>query len=317
MTDKEKIESYSIENLKREVTFSRDFEITSCEHFTENIEHLMQSHRHNFYALILTTDGDGCHTIDFQDYILKKGRVFLINYGQVHAWKQILNLKGFVVLFTREFYNLIYTGNEIMKSEDALEGGPAFIDLNDQESEEWVHLLEQIEQEFQDAKTHYKEIICLLIKALIIRYNGNWNNENQSQTKSIIKNELIVKFRKLINQHFQEWKLPRYYAAELFVTPNYLNSVCNEITGRSANGLIKDRVVLEASRLLTHSHLTINQIAFNLGFEDNSYFSKYFKSKTKMTPLKFRMTFSGNIGILLITLYKNISPYLNEGGVFA
>jgi AraC-like DNA-binding protein len=105
---------------------------------------------------------------------------------------------------------------------------------------------------------------------------------------------MIDNYHTLINEYYKEWKLPKLYAQMLFITPNRLNGLCKEAVGTNATELIKDRVILEAKRLLTHTTMTVTQIAYELGFEDNSHFGKYFKSVVNETPEKFRTQFNNN-----------------------
>jgi AraC family transcriptional activator of pobA len=99
---------------------------------------------------------------------------------------------------------------------------------------------------------------------------------------------VLRNFQKLIDQHYKEKKLTKDYAAMLYITPNHLNALCKDVTGRSAGELIRDRVLLEAKRLLVNAKLTISQIATELQFMDNSYFSKFFKKYEGVTPEVFR-----------------------------
>ena len=82
--------------------------------------------------------------------------------------------------------------------------------------------------------------------------------------------------------------MPKEYAAQLSVTPNYLNAVVKEYLGKPAGNVIKNRIVLEAKRLLSHTTLSVRQISLELGFSDNSHFGKYFKNSTGQTPETFR-----------------------------
>ena len=86
--------NFSIENIKAAESKNKDFDFFSFEYFARDIEHLKQSHRHEFHTLILITGGTGLHTIDFHDYALLPNRIFLINYGEVHSWKKLKKLKG-------------------------------------------------------------------------------------------------------------------------------------------------------------------------------------------------------------------------------
>jgi AraC-like DNA-binding protein len=88
--------------------------------------------------------------------------------------------------------------------------------------------------------------------------------------------------------NFATHKLPKDYAEMLFITPNHLNALCRETLNTPAGEIIRNRVALEAKRLLTNLDLTITEIAYRLGFADNSYFTKFFKKQTNTNPEDFR-----------------------------
>jgi AraC family transcriptional regulator, transcriptional activator of pobA len=95
-------------------------------------------------------------------------------------------------------------------------------------------------------------------------------------------------FRALVDAHFREHLPVQEYAKRLGITSNQLNRVCNAITERPALELIQERCMTEACRDLTFSVLSIKQIAFALGFEDESYFSRVFRRRLQRTPLDYR-----------------------------
>jgi AraC-like DNA-binding protein len=99
---------------------------------------------------------------------------------------------------------------------------------------------------------------------------------------------LLRNFQKLTNQRFADLKLPKDYAELLYITPNHLNAICKDILGTSAGEVIRNRVILEAKRLLINLNLSVTQIAYTLSFTDNSYFTKFFKKYTGLTPEDFR-----------------------------
>jgi AraC family transcriptional activator of pobA len=109
----------------------------------------------------------------------------------------------------------------------------------------------------------------------------------------------LRKFLNLIEKNVSILKFPREYAELLYVTPNHLNAICKELLGKSAGGMIRDRVVLEAKRLMINLDLSISEIAYELNFRDNSYFSKFFKKYTGITPEEFRiLTLEPNRAVL-------------------
>ena len=91
-----------------------------------------------------------------------------------------------------------------------------------------------------------------------------------------------------LEKKFKEKKMVADYAAELFITPNYLNGIIKKMTGFSAGYHIRQRVVLEAKRLGRYSDAGMKEIAYSLGFEDSSHFSKFFKAVAGMNFSDFK-----------------------------
>lgn len=98
----------------------------------------------------------------------------------------------------------------------------------------------------------------------------------------------IDRFHDLIERHFREWRPVGFYAGELGVSPAQLNNSCRRKTGRSAQHMIHDRLLLEARRLLAYSDLDVTSIGYSLGFQDPAYFSRFFSRAQGMAPSAFR-----------------------------
>ncbi|MDR0866296.1 MAG: helix-turn-helix transcriptional regulator [Candidatus Symbiothrix sp.] len=78
------------------------------------------------------------------------------------------------------------------------------------------------------------------------------------------------------------------YADTLHISTAVLNSICQDFTGVSAKQLLLNLKITEAKRLLLYSTLNVNEIAFQLGFEDASYFARIFRKKTRVSPTRFQ-----------------------------
>lgn len=98
----------------------------------------------------------------------------------------------------------------------------------------------------------------------------------------------IEKLKTLIALHFREQKPVEFYAEKLALTPVHLNRVCRKITGQSVGQLIAERVIEEARRDLVFTSMTVQQIAFDLGFSDPAYFNRLFSRQTGITPKAYR-----------------------------
>lgn len=102
------------------------------------------------------------------------------------------------------------------------------------------------------------------------------------------KYTLATRFKQLIKDCFKELKQVKEYAALLHITPLYLNEVMKEITGFPASYWIHQEIMLEAKRLLAHADKDIREIAWELGYEDHAYFSRFFKKNAGITASAFR-----------------------------
>lgn len=99
----------------------------------------------------------------------------------------------------------------------------------------------------------------------------------------------VKRFQHLVNQHYTEHMSVEDYASQLGVTPQHLSSLCRQETGLSALGLIHQRVLLEARRCLRYTAMPVSRIAYQLGFQDPAYFTRFFKRHGGESPKEYRM----------------------------
>ncbi len=89
---------------------------------------------------------------------------------------------------------------------------------------------------------------------------------------------LVSEFLRLVERNFKTCKSVKQYAAELHVSPNYLNEVVRGVTGSSAGNQIRERIVLEAKRRAICPQTSMKEVALDLGYDDVAHFSKFFKT---------------------------------------
>jgi len=251
--------------------------------------YLLQPHGHSFYHFVLFTKGAGKQAIDFTSYSVKAGQIYFMNPGQVHNWQFSGDVDGYIVNFSENYFD------SLIRETNYLARFPFFggygddqvIQLNNPSQKEVKEMLESILLESKPGKGHAADMIRSLLLQLFIKVS------RQIEPARLIQLSkpgftLLRNFQKLVNEKYQELRFPSEFAGLLSVTPNYLNSISKELLGKSAGEVIRDRVILEAKRLLVNADMTINQIATRLDFEDNSYFSKFFKKYEGKTPEDFR-----------------------------
>ena len=102
------------------------------------------------------------------------------------------------------------------------------------------------------------------------------------------KSRQLEKFRDLIDEHMRErWSVSQY-AQQLRITAGQLTRLSRESVGKSSNDIINERVIVEAQRELIYTNSSIKQIADGLGFEDESYFGRFFRKHVGISPQNYR-----------------------------
>ncbi|MFL9832579.1 AraC family transcriptional regulator [Chryseobacterium terrae] len=290
-----KIQSLTLTKLKNHSAMRNEFVIMPFDEFMQKTQSYSDSHfKNKFYAVFLFKDGEGSVTLDNQELNIKPLKFFFINYNQVYHFKNFQSNTGDVLMFTKSFYNYVYTGNKMIKSDTALNNIAPYLLLSDESTADLSQTFKELQQEYLKNKLLRKEIICLLLKVFVLKYIRNSNKKNRIDPSLNHKKEIVEEFGHLVNQHYKDLKTTSKYAEKLNLSANYLNALIKENMDISAGQMIKNRVILEAQRLLLHTTLSVIEISYELGFNDNSHFGKYFKSATKYSPKEYRLLKTNN-----------------------
>ncbi len=160
--------------------------------------------------------------------------------------------------------------------------------LSDYEASRIVSIIQVIDEELKNNHSNAREVIQLQIHQILIAAKRSLERQALI-TKGISPHlELMIQFRKLISIHFLEHLPLAFYAEKLYVSIPYLNKVIKETTGKSAHGLIDEMILIEAKILLRYTKLSVNEIAYQLSYNDASYFVRLFKKLSGQTPLNYR-----------------------------
>ncbi|QJD98423.1 helix-turn-helix domain-containing protein [Mucilaginibacter robiniae] len=247
-------------------------------------------HKHTFYHLVLFTEGSGHHAIDFRNFPVKPYQIYFMVPGQVHSWSFEGQVDGYVINFSVPFFQ------SFLHRADYLEQFPFFngtiqdevIDIPSNLQQGVQHLFERILLETEDNKRLGEDMVRLLMLEMFIQLGRLSFSSQQATEKSSYNYTLLKSFQKLVDKNFTTLRLPKEYAELLYITPNHLNALCNDVLCISAGEVIRNRVILEAKRLLVNLNISISEISGQLNFQDNSYFTKFFKKQEGITPEQFR-----------------------------
>lgn len=243
---------------------------------------LPQPHKHDFYMLLVVASGSGTHTIDFTPYPVAAGSVFFLAPGQPHDWELSADTKGFQLMFGRDFLS----GDTLQWPYFSFSANP-HLQLAPNKFAAVAQELDSILAEYALADFLSVRIITYRLLALLTMLERQYEASHPSGNQPPVQ-RLVKQFLALLEKHYRENATVEYYAAQLHVTPQYLNIVCRKETGITAGNLIRRRLLLEARRLLSLTTQDVKEIAYALGFSDTSYFSRFFRRYTGQTPLAFR-----------------------------
>lgn len=244
-------------------------------------------HKHNFFHFVLFTKGSGEHIIDFNHYKVEPYQIYFMVPGQVHTWNFTGDEEGYVVNFSIDYFQSFLLRTDYLERFSFLQGKIEHLIfvLNEHYQNQALAILKQIS--VAKAEGLAEDYIRTLLLQFIL-YIAISTEKDQQENSNPYNHKIFNSFQQLVEQQFRSTKLPSIYADQLFITPNHLNAICKSYIGQSAGEIIRNRIVLEAKRLLINKNLNIAEIADELQFNDNSYFTKFFKKSAGLTPEEFR-----------------------------
>lgn len=258
-------------------------------YLNKHYSNIHTAHRHSFFHFVVFTKGKGTHTIDFTRYEVKPFQAYFMLPGQVHSWDFKSMPEGYIVNFSENFFNSFLANPRYLEkfnffsgiNDECVYALPASI------RKECIQLLEELIRCLNSAQPHHLDLAKMQLLELFMLID----NAIGKESKNVItqqKHALLISFKHLVESNYRTLRLPKDYAELLYVTPNHLNALCQDLVGKTAGELIRERVLLEAKRLLTNADMTIAELSIELNFQDNSYFNRFFKKYTGMTPDNFR-----------------------------
>ncbi|HVG16149.1 MAG TPA: helix-turn-helix transcriptional regulator [Chitinophagaceae bacterium] len=258
----------------------------------KHYHNLHHPHRHSFYHLVLYTKGSGWHTIDFEKFPVKPFQIYFMVPGQVHSWHFQSKVDGYIVHFNEGLFTSFLQNGHYLERFPFFRGSSTegVCQIPPLIHGQVIGLFETMLQEIGEGRDQNLDVIRLKLLELFITIDRSCTNKKEKNVPQQ-KRTMLRSFQHLIDRHFRTIKLPKEYADLLYITPNHLNALCQDLMGKTAGDLIRDRVLLEAKRLLTNAGMTVTEIAYDLNFEDNSYFNRFFKKNEGVTPDDFRKTF--------------------------
>tara|TARA_R110002049_G_scaffold74578_1_gene192158 strand:+ start:168 stop:1199 length:1032 start_codon:yes stop_codon:yes gene_type:complete len=287
-SDKFQMKKIPVRHLK-DSFFEDRFSIRAIEPLVANVDLIHELHRHDFYFILFIKNGNGEHEIDFVKHVVKDFSVFFIRPGQVHQLKLQKGSSGFMIQFTSDFY----APKEVPAMQVLRKvSNKNLCQLSEMRIEQIYLLLNSILQEFTQKQERYTEVIKSYLNVLFISIARQSYHPNKIPNEAkLYAQERLEELQDLLEKNIHTKKQVNDYAEMLSMTPYQLNAITKASLKKTVSELINEYIILEAKRILIGTVSQVNQVADTLGYDDPSYFIRFFKKQTGLTPEAFRQNF--------------------------
>lgn len=280
------IEQMIIDKLPKDnVVVGEDLSLFSFNYFIKELE-ANEPRKIQRAAIALCTSGSCRIKVNLEEYEIKAPQLVTFMPGHIFELLSDVNdLDGYVISLSKRFIDMINLPGwqcQYMK----MYNNP-ITDIN----EEMLNSLRIFYAILYRAAINDKNPFRLQIIENLISvfyYGGVSSFDNEVESNLKYKNHIVDNFLELVQQHYREERLIQYYAGRLCITPKYLSKLVKDHTGRAATDWIEQHVILEARAMLQSTDLSIQQIATTLNFPNQSFFGKYFKRATGVSPKHYR-----------------------------
>jgi AraC-like DNA-binding protein len=277
----------NIRTIRQEPVFLETFTIRKINGLLNGIDMVQELHRHSFYFILALEKGQGSHIIDFTTYPVSDHSVYFMRPGQVHELVLKSGCTGFLIQFTSEYYfpndkTSVRLLRKAAKMNYYHPKPTAFLKL--------AGILNNISEEFTLQQEGYLEVIKASMGIFFIELARQQTDASGANPNPYMQ-ERLEELLSLLETHILEIKQVSEYASMMNLSLYQLNSITRETLGKTCSQLINEHIILEAKRYLLATSNQVNQVADHLGYEDVSYFIRYFKKQTGYSPEAFRSKF--------------------------
>ena len=248
-------------------------------------------HRHDFYQIDWVEHGSGHHVIDSVRYEVRPNTLFFMSPGQIHDFVLSDDTVGFTINFSTEFFALQLQNKNALNEIPIydLENRIQALYLNDEQANRMLETLNAIGEEYCSDQLGWQDMIRCHLYILLMKASrmADPGFDAAPTSRSLF---LVRRFKSLLEKQFDSIQDVGEYARLLRVNERALNEAVRRATGSTAAKVIRERLMLEAKRMLLHSEVSIAEVADRLAFEDPAYFSRCFKKHTGRSPIEFRQS---------------------------
>lgn len=247
-----------------------------------------KAHRHSYYQLIWFKTA-GYHFIDYQTFRHPENALFFVDKGQVHYFCTQSENKGYLFHFNDSFLNRFEFNNENWSHYRLFhELSSPYLELSGELLNKIEQLKELLIEELNNHAFNADKQAYFLFRLILLNLERIKRNQNRSLIETKGEFNEIARFHELAGQNLTKSLPINYYSSEMGMSSKKLTNLVSKHLGNTPANIINEKKAVEAKRLLSNSNLSIKEIGYQLGFNQATYFTKFFKKLTDYTPKEFR-----------------------------
>lgn len=249
-------------------------------------------HMHNFYTITWIKKGQAIHATKYVEYTLRENSILFVPPGLMHRFIVNAHCTGYSITFNETFFAVKESGDYSV-SDSTLFSNPDFrsiIQLDEKQELVFNGITGLMEKEFLNDDRYRHEMLLQQLKLFLLESRRIYEQQHDLNVSldEDHPGSVIIKFKQLIDANYKGQKNVSSYADMLNLRATCLNDITKKTTGITAGELIRNRIIKEAKKMLYGSDLNTKEIAYELGFQDPAYFSRFFKKYTNQTLSDYR-----------------------------
>lgn len=268
------------------------FRVSSGDHYLEGRMLRMRA-----FTMILCTDGMENGSVNLRDVSINKGSLLMSfpgNVLKIESGYPMATVRG--IMLSQDFMRMMHVDVKNSMPLFMRLGYNPLINLTQEQQEDierYLDLLENISE--NGSLVHRDQIVSGLISSMFYRISDMYEQSTQitDDKERSVRNrreEYFANFITLLSENFKRERTVGFYAEQMCVTPKYLSLLIKDFSGKSAAVWIDLYVITEAKTLLRYSTMSIQEVAYELSFSSQSFFGKYFKHLTGMSPSEYKLS---------------------------
>jgi YesN/AraC family two-component response regulator len=260
----------------------------------ENGSYFDHIQRNNYYSLIWIREGTGKVKADFAEYDFDKDSLFAFSPYQPFMFASNA-IKGIAIHFHPDFYCIHKHQTEVACNGILFNNiyQPPFTRIDESSKSIMMMLIEQMRSETKKAALAQYEILVSYLKIFLIT-SSRLKTEQQPEALELVsdlKEPFILQhLKEAIEKDFKKKHSASDYAEALNISAKALAKITKNYFNRTITELISERIIIEAKRELYLTRKTVKEIAYELGYDDEHYFSRFFKNNADVSPQTYRET---------------------------